>query len=249
MEKRRFTFPAHVFLSLLVIFTYGSAEGSLITSFDTNGLTSTTVSVPGVAPDSGITANTLVRGAGLVAASGANQFNSNSWNSPVAPTPATDTEYLSFGFTVDANTLVTVSTLMIRTRSSGTGPGTLGLYTNQDGYTAPIFTFNQAGTSGSGTGDLDSTIDLSILGPITGSSIDFRIIEIGNTQSDGVDSTGSTGTFRVQNFGGSPSQPISFEGTISAVAVPEPTTGLSMIALIGAAVLRRKRRAPVGNPA
>ncbi|WP_158521138.1 PEP-CTERM sorting domain-containing protein [Fuerstiella marisgermanici] len=193
--------------------------------------------VAGIAPDGGIAALDLRRGTGLGSTGAADSFNSNGWDSPPPISPSAADEYFSFGFTVDGATSVVLSDLTISTRSSDTGPGTLGLYSNLDNFTASLHTFTQSGTT-----PLDPIIDLSSLGTLTNQTVEFRLIEIGNTQADGTGTTSGGGTFRVTNFERSASQPITFSGTISAVPEPSTLLGCLISGLILASVRCRSPR-------
>ncbi len=203
--------------SCMLLLTCQSARADIVLQYDLEGNIGTEATVSGLAPNAGITALDLRRGTGLDTENGADTFSSSSWGSPTPLSPSADDEYFSFGFTVDALTSVILDDLTISTRSSNTGPGTLGLYTNLDSYTASLHTFTQSGDN-----SLDTTVDLSSLGTLTNRTVEFRLVEIGNTQADGSGTTSNSGTFRISNFERSASQPITFSGTISAV--PEPST-------------------------
>lgn len=116
----------------------------------------------------------------------------------------------------------------------------LGLFHNGDGFTASLFTFNQAGTSG-GTGDLHSAIDLGSLTGLTG-NVEFRIYEIGNTQADGAGDTSSAGTFRLSDYfvAGAFDRSMQITGTVTAV--PESQTVAMMLASLGLIGWRMRRR-------
>jgi 2',3'-cyclic-nucleotide 2'-phosphodiesterase (5'-nucleotidase family) len=151
-----------------------------------------------------ITGFNMVRGAGINPAAASNSMNSNGWDSQAAD------DYFEFGFNVAAGFNATLDNLIIGTRSSNTGPGTLGLYTSLDSFTNPVHTFVQQGSN-----FLNSIIDLSGLGTVSG---DFRvrIQEIGNTQADGSGSTSGGGTFRiVDHFDSGVFSDTQFTGSVS----------------------------------
>lgn len=172
-----------------------------------------------------VAANAMTRGAGLGLDSGGNSMNSKGWDG------TNSNDYFQFGFTVAAGFTSTLDQLFIRTRSSDTGPGTLGVYTSLDGYTAPVHTLVQSGDS-----YLSSSIDLSGLGPIMG-SFAIRLIEIGDTQADGKRATQSIGTFRITNYNGT-SSPTRITGSTNAVpdggsSLPLMILGLSTLTFAG----------------
>lgn len=183
----------------------------------------------------------ISRGAGLDTGGTAcsSCFYSRGWDATTSGNGSAD--YFSFGFSVEAGYAVDLASLEIGTRASGTGPGTLGLFSSLDNYAAALYTFNQAGTP-SGTGNLNQSIDLSTLGNITG-SVDFRIYEIGNTQSDGSGATSSSGTFRLTNYyvAGASDHNMMLTGTVAAIPEPESyALFLSGLSLIGFMVARRR---------
>ncbi len=82
----------------------------------------------------------MTRGAGLLAADvGTDSFNSESWDG----TDAND--YLSFGFTIAPGYSVKLASILFGTRSSNTGPGTLGLYSSIDNFGSPLQQWQQSG--------------------------------------------------------------------------------------------------------
>lgn len=210
-----------------------AAHADTITAWDFTGDQGNQASEPSFSAAAGVTGSAITRSAGLGANSGANAFNSNGWESTVSGTGSN--EYLSFGFTVDSGYAVDLSTLLMGTKASSTGPGTLGLFYSGDGFSTQLYTFVQDNTN-----SLYASIDLSALPTLTG-SVEFRLYEIGNTQADGVGATSSTGTLRLTDH--------DTEGTMafigSVTAVPEPETYgmlLSGLAVL-AGVARRRNKA------
>jgi hypothetical protein len=175
-----------------------------------------------------VNANDMVRGSGLIPNAGDNSLNSRGWAS-ISPD-----DYVEFGFSVGSGFFVTLDELIIATRSSNTGPGTLGIFTSFDGFASPIATLIQPGDD-----FLDSVIDLSALGPVMG-NFSVRLLEIGNTQADGVGTTADGGTFRVVDFLDSSGAFVDtqFTGTLQ---VPDPPT-LYLLAFGLVAVVFQRRR-------
>ncbi len=204
------------FAALLAALSSSNAFADIILQYDFAGQPGNQTSTSPSFEAPGVSGLDVVRGDGLDATAADNSMNSTIGG--VAP--GVDNEYFSFGFTTSATRLVTLESLQIQTRSSNTGPGTIGLFSSSDGFTNPIETITQGGGS-----FVNSTVDLSALPSILNSSIEFRLIEIGNTQADGMGATTNGGTFRVANFQGA--IPVTFNGTITTV--PEP----SSLALLG----------------
>lgn len=151
----------------------------------------------------------LTRGAGLDPNKGIDSMNSRGWNNQ-------NTDYVQFGLTVDPGYKVNISELYIGTRSSFTGPGTMGLYVSTDNYGNPLTTFNQA----PGENFVYSLATFSTLNDLTG-TIYFRLMQIGTTAANG-GATGSIGTLRVTNYFQGGIDTGSFRITGSIVPVPIP---------------------------
>jgi 2',3'-cyclic-nucleotide 2'-phosphodiesterase / 3'-nucleotidase / 5'-nucleotidase len=165
--------------------------GTALVTWVTTGLAGNEASLNATSVAASITGAPIIRSAGIAASSAGGSLSSNGWDD-VAGT----NEYFEFGFTVAGGSSVDLTALTITTRSSGTGPGTMGLYYNGDGYTTPLYTFTQPNAI-----DLDSVVDISALPDLSG-TVTFRIREIGNTQADGSGATASGGTFRVRTSTG-----------------------------------------------
>jgi hypothetical protein len=203
---------------------------AIITSYNLTGAAGSQATQAPASAAANITGLTMTRGTGVAAAAAANTFSSNSWDG-TAGSPAADTEFLSFGFTVGAGFKVDLTNLIISTQASATGPASIGLYYSVDSFASPITTFSQA----PGGNAVNSTVNLAALTGLTG-SIEFRLIQIGNTAANGGTISGA-GTFRIQENG---ANDVQFNGSV--LAVPEP----SAFALLGFGMLvalRRRRRA------
>jgi hypothetical protein len=138
-------------------------------------------------------------------------FNSNNWDDEVD-------EFIEFGFTVAPGNIVDLENLIIATRSSPTGPGTIGLFTSLDAFATAIHTFNQ----GPGDNFVDTIVDLTSLASLISGPFSVRLMEIGDTQADGVGDTSGVGTFRVAEFLDDPTGAfldVQFNGVV--ISVPE----------------------------
>lgn len=181
---------------------------------------------------SNMTGAAITRSSGLAASGAGDSFSSLGWESTTSGFGSD--EYMSFGFTVADGYSLDLNQLLVGTRSSNTGPGTLGLFYSGDSFTSQLHTFSQSGTT-----TLVSDINLSALTGLTG-NVEFRIYEIGNTQADGIGDTASGGTFRLA--GGDGAGNMLFTGTVAAV--PEPETYAMLLAglgLIGGGAMRRRQ--------
>lgn len=200
-----------------------AAQADVIAEWDLLGTPGDQASTTGTAA-AHVSAIDLTRGAGLGVSAAGNSFSSVGWNNEAG-------DYMSFGFNVEAGYSVDLASLYIGTRSSGTGPGMLGLYYSGDGFSSALTTFTQSGTA-----FLNSIVNLSSLTGLMG-SVEFRIYQIG-TVSAGGGVTGTSGTFRLTAYfeNGQFSRNLGFEGTVS----PAPAA-LSLLGLGGLVASRRRR--------
>lgn len=202
------------------------ANAEVITSWVNFGQPGTQASTPVGTQAANVTGVAMTRGAGLSGNAGSNSLNSAGWNT------LDSTDYVSFGFTVASGYSVDLSTLWMGTRSSASGPGSLGVFYSVDGFAAPVFTFSQSGTAFT-----NSIANLSSLANITG-SVEFRIYALSQLRADGASGISSSGTFRVgDHFDGSTFTEFRFEGDV----VPAPAT--VALAGIGGLIAARRRRA------
>lgn len=212
------------FWTLALVAGAACVNADVIVSYNSTGMAGNEAFMAGNAGVPEITALDLVRGAGLAPVSGGNSLNSQGWNQE-------PTDYLSFGFIVNPGFVVNLDRMIIGTRSSNTGPGTLGLYYNGDGFVNPLFIFNQAGA---GFVNIDTPL---ILNGLTG-NVEFRVIQIGTTSANG-GTTAGTGTFRIGDYtndGGLNFIDTQFQGTVT----PAPAS-LALLACGGLAAARRRR--------
>ncbi len=179
-----------------------------------------------------ISGMSVSRGPGLNAMSGSDSINSSGWN-----TLASD-DYFSFGFTVDPGYRVNLDQLLITTRSSNTGPGTVVLRYGGDGFTGDLTTFTQQGTN-----ILDSTVDLTALTNLTG-DVEFRLFSANSTSANGGTVAGG-GTFRITNFEQESNGSFRFTGTVEAIPEPSSLALLSVLG-VGAFGFWLRRRKPYG---
>jgi hypothetical protein len=171
-----------------------------------------------------VTANNLTRGTGLLANTGGNSLNSAGWTQQ-------STDFVSFGFNVAPGFSVDLDTLYIGSRSSNTGPGSLGLFYSGDGFSTNLFTLTQVGTTNS-----NNAINLASLPNLTG-NVEFRLVQLGNVAAGG-GSTSAAGTFRVTAYfvAGQFDRNLQFTGTV----IPAPAS-LALIGLAGLTAGRRRR--------
>jgi len=242
VSRSAFRALALAYVVLATLFGSGSfVQAALIVDWDLTGNAGTEATEPANSTSPNVTGVAITRGLGLTALNGAgNGFNSEGWEG--AAVAAASTEYFEFGFTVAAGYSVDLSQLKIATRSSGTGPGTVGLYTSLDSYASPLATFTQGNAT-----FLNSLVDLSSLAPVTGTFL-VRLIEIGNIDANPPGATAAGGTYRIAEYQGTvggPFENVEFSGTLipPAAAVPLPAGVLVFAGVAGFAGLARRRLA------
>lgn len=181
-----------------------------------------------------ITGLNLTRGAGLSGNAGANSMNAAGWNGQA-------TDYFSLGFTVASGYTVDLDDLFVGTRSSATGPGTIGVFYSGNSFASAITTISQA----PGGNFVNSAIDLSALPDLTG-TVEFRFQAVGAFAANS-GAIGAAGTFRVGDYfvGANETSNLALTGLVSKVAapVPEPTTTALLLvglATVGGLVTRRR---------
>jgi hypothetical protein len=223
------------FRALLAALLYAcvshAANATLITDWNLTGAPGSQVSQLANSAAGNVNGQAITRGAGIVAVAAANSLSSNAWTQQT-------TDYVSFGFSVNAGYSVDLSNLIIGTQSSATGPGTMGLFYSGDNFTTNLYSFTQPSAS-----LLSSTVNLSTLTGLTG-NVEFRLFQVGTLAPNG-GLTASTGTFRLANAViNTINTNIQFNGTVNPVsAVPLPAAfGLfaAGLGLFGAAARRRK---------
>jgi endonuclease I len=187
-------------VSFLAI-TLGTARAVTIVDYNLGSAPGNQVSnAPGTTPPN-ITGANLTRGAGLTASAASGSMSSTGWTGEA-------TDYYEFGFDVAAGFQVALDKINLGTRSSGTGPGTTGVYSSVDNFVTPIATITQ------GNATVVSTIvDVAPLGNVTG-NVRFRLKAIGTNSAAG-GTTAAAGTLRITNYAGTPASNLLVTGTVS----------------------------------
>lgn len=205
-----------------------AASADVITSYANFGQPGNQDFTPVSVEADNITGLNLTRGSGLNATNAGNSFSSNGWDQGDGDDAD---DYFSFGFTVADGFSVNLETLWMGSRSSGTGPGFLGIFVSTDGFATEVASFTQVGTTFN-----NSIYDLSALTGLTG-TVEFRIYAQ-NDVSAGGGVVGSGGTFRVGDHRDADAvfTEMRFEGTV----VPAPGA-FALLGLGGLVAIRRRR--------
>lgn len=210
----------------LAVVTAGTASADVITSYVNFGQPGNQASSPVGTVAANVTALPLTRGAGITPTAAGNSLSGSGWDTLDA------TDYITFGFTVDAGFSVDLDTLWFGSRSSGTGPANLAVFYSVDGFTNPVYSFTQVGTAFT-----NNIADVSALTGLTG-SVEFRILALNNLNAGGTGVISSGGTFRVGDHldGAGVFTEFRFEGSV----VPAPASA-ALLGLGGLLAARRRR--------
>jgi hypothetical protein len=213
-----------LFVVAVLGFTGSSARSdSILQQYEFQGQTGSERTLAPSFVAAGLTGVDFTASTALTASAGVNSMNSSGWN-------LANVNY-SFGFTIQPGEAVTVDQLVLASRSSGTGPGSISLEASVDGA-APIVV---ASITQNDTNFNDETLKIT---PVTAtSSLTFFFVTANQTSANG-NTIGSAGTFRIGDFNppGTTPTPFTIDGTITPVsAVPEPSA--LMLATIGLSVV------------
>lgn len=192
-----------------------------LTTYNLSGYVGTEASAPADTSAANVTGSTMVRGSGLGGTSGGNSINTTGWNDGSAQ------DYISFGFTVAPGYSASLNELLFATRSSGTGPGTMGVYASVDGG-AEILLYSILQAPGANYVNNDINLGSPLL---VNQSLTVYLRKIGTTAANG-GAIGSSGTFRISEFSpdGQTFTDVSLFGTVAAV--PEAQGWVTMTCLI-----------------
>lgn len=172
-----------------------------LAAWDFNGNTGSEVSVNATTNSANLLTSTITRGAGLVAASKANSFNSNNFTiSGIKSDAITNSDYLQITISPQTNYEVSLSTLDANFCRSSTGPNTFQWQYSLDGFSTIGIDFGaEISYTGTETNGLAQTqINLSNI-PV------LQNVNFGHTitlRLYGWGATGSSGSFSLGKLSG-----------------------------------------------
>lgn len=222
-----------------------AAKSQTLAQWQTFGSNGDEVSVAASNLATGVSGFDLTRNGGLLPNAGDNSFNSRGWatNAPLTTTVVNTDAYVELGISIDSGYTANLGSLLMGSRSSGSGPAMIGVFTSVDGYASPIFTIDQSATFGGGTGFANSNIDLSSFTNLTGDFL-VRFANVsGATTSDAnrVGDMDEESTWRVGDFFQQGNFTV-LQITGKVVPVPEPSTQLLLTLLAGVGILLFRAR-------
>jgi hypothetical protein len=225
MNKQLTLLPA----ALLAVSLSTPASADVVVDWNLTGLSGTETSLAANSAAAGVTGSALTEGATLTANAGADSMNAKGWNGEA-------NDYFSFGFSVADGYSVDLGSLVIGSKSSGSGPASMGLYYSGDNFASVLHTFTENGTDFS-----NDIVDLSALSHLTG-SVEFRLAQVGTTAANGGTTSGA-GTFRIAEYAnGANTTNLQLNGTVAVV--PEAGNHALMLAGLGLVGFMARRRKP-----
>ncbi|WP_165074901.1 PEP-CTERM sorting domain-containing protein [Paludisphaera rhizosphaerae] len=224
MSRTRRIWTAAV-VCLAAAFAPGRAWADPIVAYELLGQPGNQATFSPTTTATGVAGLDMTRGSGLTTTTAANTFTSTGWNSL---DPSID--YVQFGFNVDSGYVASVDQFYIATRTSATGPGSVNVNISVDGGAFTTFaTLTQT------TNDYVNTL-LNLNLTVYSSLVIRFVVNLSNPVAANGGAIGSGGTFRISDYYDSSTQvytATSFTGSVTATAVPEP----SSIVLLGLAPL------------
>lgn len=204
------------------------AQAALVAEWNMTGRNGLQLVTPGGVA-TGLTGGTWVRGSGLIRNSGPDSMSASGWDGGA-------NDYLGFTVTVEEGSALFLDRLSIGTRSSSSGPGSIGLFYSGDLFANALATVQQ----GPGNNVVYSVMDLSALPALTSGSLEFRLYQIGANAADGGATSPTSGSFRITDyFSGGVDRNITLEGAVvTASSVPVPAAGWLLLLGLGALVTR-----------
>ncbi|NVN90559.1 MAG: VPLPA-CTERM sorting domain-containing protein [Desulfuromonadales bacterium] len=203
--------------------TAGSAQAALVAKWDNSNAPGNQGYTEG-GGSAHVTATVMARSTGLAGNIESNSLSSVGFNSAE--------KFIQFGFTVESGYQTKLNDLWIGTKSSANGPGSIGVYTSRDNFTTAICTISE------NTGQVNSKIDLSSLGAITG-EFAIRLKAVGTKNATGYEGIADTSTFSVTNYTGT-QLPTELDGSTTTTPIPA-AIWLMGSGLLGLAGVRKRR--------
>lgn len=198
-----------------------SLQAALIT-FSFNGAAGNEVSLAPDAQPTGAFVSDMTRGGGLNPSNNANTFSATGWTTNPN---RDDADFFSFSITPDAGQMMSLTSMELDERRSGTGVRQWSVFSSLDGYSAALANFAVPDDTNTRTGQ---TIGLD--GSFSGlaGAVEFRIY--------GFEAEASGGTWRIDN--------VKLFGLLApqSTAVPDAGSSLALfgLALVGLGWLGRR---------
>lgn len=225
----------NVLKSVTCLFTLLIASAQVfadqIVAWDLAGAPGNQVSQAPSSAAANITGLNITRGAGLNAAAALNSFSSSGWG-------LLANDVVQLGFNIASGAPWQVDTLVLGSRSSGTGPGTINVSASVDGGAFFLLT---------SITQPDSTFVNSIvnINQIVASSLIIQFAAANNTSANG-GTIGSAGTWRITDYVNpqGTTQDVIVSGSLIQQVVPVPSgivlSGIALCTVLGVNVLRRR---------
>ncbi len=216
------------FIFLFSLFFAPQVSRSQILSWNLNGAAGNEVSIAATGKDASLNSSSVTRGPGVTATALANAFSGSGWNVTSESDAVTNNKYFQFTVNAASGFQVSLSTLDVFFRRSGTGPTNFQWKYSLDGFATTSVNIGSGFTYSLTTsnGDAQTQIVLSSIAALqnvaSSTTITIRLY--------GWNASGAAGTFALGRPTGTTSS-LTIGGTVTS-SVPVPTINTSTASLI-----------------
>jgi hypothetical protein len=183
-----------ILLAALFFLNFSNSNAQIL-AWETNGNAGNETSVNATTQNSNLQTSTLTRGSGISAAALANAFSSTNWTTAAS---RDDNDYYQFIVQANSGYSVSLSTLDVNFRRSGTGPVDFEWRYSLDGfstsYSIATVNYTLSPTDGTAQSQINLTAFPDLQNVASSTTITFRLF--------GYSASGTTGSFAIGRLSG-----------------------------------------------